>query len=843
MGNVSKLLKSHYRIKIYLLGGFRISNMQGVDITPKAVKARCILAILVLSENAEIARDKLTQLLWSRHAQEQARTSLRQSLSLLRRTFKHDAPDIFTADRYKVYLNRENVWIDSYEIINNATELLDKGNLINICSGTILDNLNVNETAFKTWLDIEKQALSKNIQHVLHAHLSDISESMGDSAKKNTIIDCLRKIDPSHIYIRKADAAVNPASIINKNSSKIPKQKSYKITTQQQIIHSGVNYEKPNHERDLLLYRNALLKKVMLFWIDGVLEQSLFKKVKIELQLTEHSEHVFQACKDLVKYSIYNANIANDGASNKLRNMTEIGDIFTELGESMIILGAPGSGKTTLLLTLAQTLVNRAETDTGYPVPVVFHLSTWANQRFSLEKWFESELEQRYQMPGKLGAELIKNRCILPLMDGLDEVDERYRLECVDAINYYRQRNTWLSIVVCCREDDYKHLSKQVMTTGAVQIQAMTENICNTYLQTIEKSNKGLNAAIVNDNKLKGLLTTPLMLNIASIAYENFSEYTLPRVNSPESTKDHLFTTYTQTMLKRRLLPSSGVSYSKEQTCRWLSWLARSLDSERQSIFYLDSIQPYLVNKPLQYWVITQGSVIICALITGITLGLLGGIVTDLKYSLGVSLSFGVIGGYIAGLMGYGDAIRPVVNIKLSWAMLCKVSPVKQMGNLVLATCFGLGVALVYGFVMGIALGMLIQIFYLVINSLDFEADSIQKSQKNMPNEGILLSLRNVIFASAVGGLLGGVIGLFSNGLQGAIVASVLAAILSGLFFGGHTCIQHYLLRFYLWRNKYAPLNYIRFLEFAVERVFLYRVGGGYIFIHRSLAEYFAKKP
>ena len=53
-------------------------------------------------------------------------------------------------------------------------------------------------------------------------------------------------------------------------------------------------------------------------------------------------------------------------------------------------------------------------------------------------------------------------------------------------------------------------------------------------------------------------------------------------------------------------------------------------------------------------------------------------------------------------------------------------------------------------------------------------------------------------------------------------------------------CLKHYVLRILLWRNDYAPLNYIRFLDYAAERVFLRKVGGGYIFTHRLLMEYFA---
>jgi hypothetical protein len=47
-------------------------------------------------------------------------------------------------------------------------------------------------------------------------------------------------------------------------------------------------------------------------------------------------------------------------------------------------------------------------------------------------------------------------------------------------------------------------------------------------------------------------------------------------------------------------------------------------------------------------------------------------------------------------------------------------------------------------------------------------------------------------------------------------------------------------LRALLWRNGSLPLDTVRFLEYATERIFLRRVGGGYIFVHRLLQEHFA---
>jgi hypothetical protein len=61
-----------------------------------------------------------------------------------------------------------------------------------------------------------------------------------------------------------------------------------------------------------------------------------------------------------------------------------------------------------------------------------------------------------------------------------------------------------------------------------------------------------------------------------------------------------------------------------------------------------------------------------------------------------------------------------------------------------------------------------------------------------------------------------------------------------GLRNGGFAYVKHFVLRVLLWRNDYAPLNYIRFLNYATERVFMRKVGGGYIFMHPLLIEYFA---
>ena len=52
--------------------------------------------------------------------------------------------------------------------------------------------------------------------------------------------------------------------------------------------------------------------------------------------------------------------------------------------------------------------------------------------------------------------------------------------------------------------------------------------------------------------------------------------------------------------------------------------------------------------------------------------------------------------------------------------------------------------------------------------------------------------------------------------------------------------MRHGVIRLLLWRAGSIPWNYPGFLDSATEHIFLRKVGGGYIFVHRLLLEYFA---
>lgn len=135
-------------------------------------------------------------------------------------------------------------------------------------------------------------------------------------------------------------------------------------------------------------------------------------------------------------------------------------------------------------------------------------------------------------------------------------------------------------------------------------------------------------------------------------------------------------------------------------------------------------------------------------------------------------------------------------------------------------------------------------LIFLVVSGLT-RGNIIESSIRQFPNQGIWKSLRN---AGTIGILLvivfggGALVGIFVSGLsvEYGLCFSFLPVLSAILFFGGSAWIQHFVLRFILFVNRFLPWNLTRFLDYAADRILLRKVGGGYIFIHRLLLEYFA---
>ncbi|MEO1185569.1 MAG: NACHT domain-containing protein, partial [Cyanobacteria bacterium J06636_27] len=112
-------------------------------------------------------------------------------------------------------------------------------------------------------------------------------------------------------------------------------------------------------------------------------------------------------------------------------------------------------------------------------------------------------------------------------------------------------------------------------------------------------------------------------------------------------------------------------------------------------------------------------------------------------------------------------------------------------------------------------------------------------------NQGIIrstnYSARFFIMFIPIGMILG--IPYSDNNIHEIISIGLAVGLLAGLAggqFSGLVLIKHLTLRFILWVYGYIPLNFVNFLNYATERIFLQQSGNGYIFRHRLLLECFA---
>ena len=85
------------KVNLALFGGFRLQTDPGEPVLLSTKKAGALLAYLALHQGRAQARAKLAALLWGDHSEVQARDSLRQALSLLRKALSHVDPGALIA--------------------------------------------------------------------------------------------------------------------------------------------------------------------------------------------------------------------------------------------------------------------------------------------------------------------------------------------------------------------------------------------------------------------------------------------------------------------------------------------------------------------------------------------------------------------------------------------------------------------------------------------------------------------------------------------------------------------------------------------------------------------------
>ncbi|NEO93272.1 MAG: NACHT domain-containing protein [Moorea sp. SIO3G5] len=588
-----------------------------------------------------------------------------------------------------------------------------------------------------------------------------------------------------------------------------------------------------------MLYRNrqTLVAKVKNYWVKGVLKKSLYNQVLIELGLEERTDAITNPLSEILE--------VGDDLRQPLPERTKVIDIFDKIGTviTLLILGDPGSGKTTTLLELTRDLIVRNEKYRNQLIPVVFNLSSWKNKKQTIADWLVEELGNKYDIPKKIGQAWVSQQQLLPLLDGLDEVKAKYRDHCILALNQFQQDYD-ANLVVCSRIKDYQALSNRLNFQKAVYIRLLSLEQIYHYLDSLGNDLIGLRKLIAEDTVLQELAQSPLMLNIMTLAYQGVAVEDLPKTKAVEERRKQLFDAYIEKMFKRR---KTNQQYNDAQVKHWLIWMAQRMVEESQTVFLIEKMQPYLLRNRKQ----KQIYGLMVGLMFGLMVGLMVGLIIGPMAMLMLGLMFGLMFGLMLGLMGGSkEEIKTVEILQVNWKkILINLLMVGLMGGLMGGLMEGLTEGLMRGLMFGLVVGL--------IRGLMVGLESSEIETKTSPNQGIWKSARNAITVWLMYGLIGGLMFGLMAGLTEGLTESLMAALMGGLMFGlvgglmfglifglrngGIACIQHFSLRLVLYRNNYIPWNYARFLDYAADRIFLQKVGGGYIFIHRMLMEHFAE--
>lgn len=149
------------RVRVFLLGGFRIEKEHDGQVWLTGKRGSAIIAYLARCPGMAAPRDKLADLLWSDSDGEHARNSLRQTLSILRRSLTRAGVDVIQSRKDIIGLNPETVGVDVEEFaaVLAARSPQELEMALASYGGPFLDGFYLGSSAFDDWAALERDRL------------------------------------------------------------------------------------------------------------------------------------------------------------------------------------------------------------------------------------------------------------------------------------------------------------------------------------------------------------------------------------------------------------------------------------------------------------------------------------------------------------------------------------------------------------------------------------------------------------------------------------------------------------------------------------------------------------
>lgn len=510
------------------------------------------------------------------------------------------------------------------------------------------------------------------------------------------------------------------------------------------------------------------------------------------------------------------------------------------------------------MLELARSAISCAEDNAMQQIPVILQLSSWSDKISSFSDWIIKELKVRYRVPQNISCQWIENNELMILLDGLDELKYEKRKACIKAINHFRYEYGLSGIVVCCRTQEYNTLRTLLNFEGAVSICPLTTNQIADHVASFGEQLKSFGDILQKDSMLQELAKSPLMLDIMISVYctHDISVGEFCNSKTIDDYRNHLYDVYVERMLKRQ---KTNTTYTPKQMMQWLVWLSRKMSEVGQIEFFVEDMQPNWLSSDISQQVYRISNIIVIGLLLITTVGFVAsacnqaGIDEFWAYLLLIGASTFAI--MLMGLFDL-DEIKPVENIeiRLSQMNIAEKLPTKTWGSfaimgIILSFYIGIVDAIVSCVLLGSFAG-LNALFNQGITPVALSEEKLSTNQgiKNSFKYSVKITLALILSFTALYSLAAVIVedGFFSfNDKSLYLIISLitlLSLFVSFLRFGGRAFIRHFILRIILSVQGCIPWRIASFLDEATERVFLRKIGGGYIFIHKTLLEHFSTK-
>ncbi|MCB0631876.1 MAG: NACHT domain-containing protein [Saprospiraceae bacterium] len=527
-----------------------------------------------------------------------------------------------------------------------------------------------------------------------------------------------------------------------------------------------------------------------------------------------------------LKYSTEGTHARADIYDNKTIASEEINKellaLFYQHRGRLLITGAPGAGKTTLLLQLAFQLLSRQE----HEIPIIINIATWRPRFASVEEWLR-ELLPQMGFSKALALQMLKEKRVLPLFDGLDELAEDLRAGCLEAIGDYGKLQN-AQYVICSRIAEYAET-----IDAPVYCQLMVKplelwQIMTGLSKSPDPESAGILDAIEKDPLLARAITVPFYFNTVQLLFAGgkaWGEFGFSS-DTVEGRQAEIVAFFVDDATSR--FPN----YTSDQVKKYLSFLADRMTWKGMVEFELVGLQydwvglskiHLRIGKIFEYQIKGFIRGLAVGLVGGLVSGLISGLVNGLQFFL-LCLLGGLVGGLIGGLdSDLQDLIIIRSRDRVIWTS--KIFGKRLKGKLIQ----GIGV--------GSSWGIIFILFVIWNHSL--KADFIM--------------ITKWIIGSAVIGSIIGIIGGLAIGLMFAFkeqletsqlylrITQPKQRFISSILAFHFSIVQYWHLKSLLQQKRLLPKKMVPFLQEATAQNILESDGGSWRFRHRILQEHFVE--